>query len=158
MNGDEIIPYDTTGGYDVQMNTIGAINVGNSIAWGQTPVTGRAYAFGAVVTKSKYWNQGPLSPVRSLADCGPRGTWFEPWPGRLRCGLIQVGFTPCLLLDKPQEVGDVRLTWTDCDEAGDYVVSNVLSARDLASRLDNINTTILHTSTCTRPPIELLHF
>ena len=27
---------------------------------------------------------------------------------------------------------DVRLTWTDCDEAGDYVVPNVLSPSDLA--------------------------
>ena len=26
---------------------------------------------------------------------------------------------------------DVRLTWRDCDEAGDYVVPNVLSPRDL---------------------------
>ena len=26
---------------------------------------------------------------------------------------------------------DGRSTWTDCDEAGDYVVSNVLSPRDL---------------------------
>ena len=29
---------------------------------------------------------------------------------------------------------DVRLTWTDCDVAGDYVVPNVLSPRDLVSR------------------------
>ena len=28
---------------------------------------------------------------------------------------------------------DVRLLWTDCDEAGDYVVPNVLSPRDLVS-------------------------
>ena len=33
---------------------------------------------------------------------------------------------------------DVRLTWTDCDEAGDYVVPNVLSPRDLVSRPDNM--------------------
>ena len=33
---------------------------------------------------------------------------------------------------------DVRLTSTDCDEAGDYAVPNVLSARDLVSRPDNI--------------------
>ena len=29
---------------------------------------------------------------------------------------------------------DVGLTWIDCDEAGDYFVSNVLSLRDLVSR------------------------
>ena len=31
---------------------------------------------------------------------------------------------------------DGRLTWTDCDEAGDYVVPNVLSPRDLVFRPD----------------------
>ena len=30
-------------------------------------------------------------------------------------------------------------TWTDCDEAGDYVVPNVLSPRDLVFRPDNID-------------------
>ena len=40
---------------------------------------------------------------------------------------------------------DVRLTWTDCDEAGDYVVPNVLSSRGLVSRPDNMNETVLHT-------------
>ena len=34
---------------------------------------------------------------------------------------------------------DGRPTWTDCDEAGDYVVPNVLSARDLVSRPDNMD-------------------
>ena len=42
---------------------------------------------------------------------------------------------------------DVRLTWTDCDEAGDYVVPNVLSPRDLVSRPDNMDQTVLHTYT-----------
>ena len=37
---------------------------------------------------------------------------------------------------------DVRLTWTDCDEAGD--VPNVLRPRDLVSRPDNMNETVLH--------------
>ena len=41
----------------------------------------------------------------------------------------------------------VRLAWTDCDEAGDYVVPNVLSPRDLVSRPDNMNETVLHTTT-----------
>ena len=40
---------------------------------------------------------------------------------------------------------DVRLTWTDCDEAGDYVVSNVFSPRDLLLRPDNMDETVLHT-------------
>ena len=40
---------------------------------------------------------------------------------------------------------DVQLTWTDCDKAGDYVVRNVLSPRDLVSRPDNMDETVLHT-------------
>ena len=40
---------------------------------------------------------------------------------------------------------DGRLTWTDCDEAGDYVVPNVLSPRDLVSRSDNMDETVPHT-------------
>ena len=42
---------------------------------------------------------------------------------------------------------EVRLTWTDCDEAGDYVVPNVLSPRDPVSRPDNMNETVLHVHT-----------
>ena len=41
---------------------------------------------------------------------------------------------------------DVRLTWKDSDdEGGDYAVSNVLSSRDLVSRPDNMDETVLHT-------------
>ena len=40
---------------------------------------------------------------------------------------------------------DVRLTSTDCDEAGDYAVPNVLNPRDLVSRPDNMDQTVLHT-------------
>ena len=40
---------------------------------------------------------------------------------------------------------DGRPTWTDCDEAGDYVVPNVLSPRDLISRPDNMDETVPHT-------------
>ena len=40
---------------------------------------------------------------------------------------------------------DGRPTWTDCDEAGDYVVPNVLSPRDLVSRPDLIDETVPHT-------------
>ena len=40
---------------------------------------------------------------------------------------------------------DGRPTWTDCDEAGDYVVPNVLSPRDLVSRPDKMDETVPHT-------------
>ena len=43
-----------------------------------------------------------------------------------------------------QEAVDVQLTWTDCDEAGDYVVPNVLTPRDLVSKPDNMDETVLH--------------
>ena len=39
---------------------------------------------------------------------------------------------------------DRRPTWTDCDEAGDYVVPKVLSPRDLVSRPDNMDETVPH--------------
>ena len=45
---------------------------------------------------------------------------------------------------------DVRLPWTDCKEAGDYVEPNVLCPRDLVSRPDNLDKTVLHTSTDSR--------
>ena len=37
---------------------------------------------------------------------------------------------------------DERPTWTDCDEAGDHVVPNVLSPRDLVFRPDNMDETV----------------
>ena len=40
---------------------------------------------------------------------------------------------------------DRRPTWTDCDEAGDYVVPNVLSPRDLVFKPDNMDETVPHT-------------
>ena len=40
---------------------------------------------------------------------------------------------------------DERPIWTDCDEAGDCVVPNVLSPRDLVSRPDNMDETVPHT-------------
>ena len=36
----------------------------------------------------------------------------------------------------------VRQTWTDRDEAGDYVVPNVLSLRDLVLRPDRMDETV----------------
>ena len=50
---------------------------------------------------------------------------------------------------------DVQLTWTDCDKAGDYVVPNVLSPRDLVARPDNMDETVLHTFLVLR--IDLIH-
>ena len=44
---------------------------------------------------------------------------------------------------------DGRPTWTDCDEAGDYVVPNVLSPRDLVFRPDNMDETVPHTQSPT---------
>ena len=40
---------------------------------------------------------------------------------------------------------DVRLTWIDCDEARDNLVPNVISPRDLVSRPDNMDETVIHT-------------
>ena len=40
---------------------------------------------------------------------------------------------------------DGRPTWTDCDEAGDSAVPNVLSPRDLVFRPDNMDETVPHT-------------
>ena len=40
---------------------------------------------------------------------------------------------------------DGRPTWTDCDEAGDNAVPNVLSPRDLVFRPDNMDETVPHT-------------
>ena len=50
---------------------------------------------------------------------------------------------------------DGRPTWTYCDEAGDYVVPNVLSPRDLVSRPDNMGETVLHTQL--RADMEIQH-
>ena len=42
---------------------------------------------------------------------------------------------------------DGRPIWTDCDEAGDYVVPYVLRRRDLVFRPDNMDETVPHTMT-----------
>ena len=44
---------------------------------------------------------------------------------------------------------DGRPTWTDCDDAGDYVVPNVLSPRDLGFT-DNMDEPVPHTHNETR--------
>ena len=51
--------------------------------------------------------RGRTGAVVMASDFGPRGPWFEPWPGAVPCSLEQVTFTPCLLLVKP------RKRWTD---------------------------------------------
>ena len=48
---------------------------------------------------------------------------------------------------------DGRPTWTDCDEAGDYVVPNVLSPRDLVSRPDIMDETVPHIPMVRRPSV-----
>ena len=73
----------------------------------------------------------------SVEDYGPRGPWFEIWPGHRSLW----SHYPCLVLVKAV---DIQLTWTDCEEAVDYVVPNVLSPRDLVSRPDNMDKTVLH--------------
>ena len=37
-----------------------------------------------------------------------------------------------------------RPTWTDCEEAGDYIVPYVLSPWDVVSRPDNMDETVTH--------------
>ena len=54
-----------------------------------------------------------------VADYGPRVPWFETWPG-------------------------YPGTQETCDEAGDCVVPNVLTPRDLVSKPDNMDETLLH--------------
>ena len=49
---------------------------------------------------------------------------------------------------------DGLLTWTNCDEAGDYVVPNVLSPRDLVSRPYNMDETVLSSRTLLRGGIK----
>ena len=51
---------------------------------------------------------------------------------------------------------DGRPTWTDCDEAGDYLVPNVLSPRDLVSRPDKMDETVPHTHIVCLDSIEKL--
>ena len=51
---------------------------------------------------------------------------------------------------------DGRPTWTDCDEAGDYVVPNVLSPRDLVFRPDNMDETVPHTHICAAESFNLI--
>ena len=51
---------------------------------------------------------------------------------------------------------DVRPTWTDFDEAGNYILPNVLSPRDLVFRPDNMDKTVLHTAHSEPSHLDLL--
>ena len=79
---------------------------------------------------------------RRISDQGVPGS--NPGRCTFRCGLEQVTFT-LLSTGWTQEAVDGRPTWTDCDEAGDYVVPNVLSPRNLVFRPDNMDETVPHT-------------
>ena len=50
---------------------------------------------------------------------------------------------------------DGRPTWTDGDEAEDYVVPNVLSPRDLVFRPDNMDETVPHTQSRNFQPLTI---
>ena len=52
---------------------------------------------------------------------------------------------PCLVLVEPRKRWTDDRLRTDCDEAGDNVVPNVLSPRDLVFRPDNMDETVPHT-------------
>ena len=82
--------------------------------------------------------------VGRISDQGVPGS--NPGRCTFRCGLEQVTST-LLSTGLTQEAVDGRPTWTDCDEAGDYVVPNVLSPRDLVFRPDNMDETVPHTGT-----------
>ena len=51
---------------------------------------------------------------------------------------------------------DGRPTWTDCEKAGDSVVPNVFSPRDLVSRPDNMDETEPHSTNLLRPDFSLM--
>ena len=78
---------------------------------------------------------------RRISDQGVPGS--NPGRCTFRCGLEQVTFT-LLSTGWTQEAVDGRPTWRDCDEAGDYVVPNVFSPRDLVFRPDNMDETVPH--------------
>ena len=47
---------------------------------------------------------------------------------------------------------DGRPTWTDCDEARDYVVPNELNPRGLVSRPDKMDETVPHNCVLAHKP------
>ena len=79
----------------------------------------------------------------AVADFGQMGPWFETWPGRRSLWPFASNIYPLLITGKTQEAVDVRLTRTDCDKAGDYVVPHMLCPRDLVSSPKNMDKTAL---------------
>ena len=92
-------------------------------------------------------DKGRTGAVVSVADYEPRGPSFETRSGRRSLWPWSSHIYPLLSTGLTQEPVDVRLTWTDHDEVGDYVVPNVVSPRDLhvVFRPDNMDETVIHT-------------
>ena len=88
--------------------------------------------------------EGRSGVVDRASDFGPRGPWFDSPPVHIALWPWASHIYPLLSTGLTQEVVDGRQTWTDCDEAGDYVVPNVLSPRDLVSRPDIMDETTTH--------------
>ena len=78
------------------------------------------------------------------SDFGPRGPWFESRPVCLSLWPSASHIYPLLNTGLTQVEVDRRPIWTDCDKAGDYVVPNLLSPRDLVSRPDHMDETVPH--------------
>ena len=79
-----------------------------------------------------------------VSDFRPRGPWFDSPPMHISLWPWASHIYPLLSTGLTQEAVDGRPTWTDCDEARDYVVPNVLSPRDLVSRPDIMDETVPH--------------
>ena len=80
----------------------------------------------------------------SVADYGVPGS--RPGRGTVCCDLEQVTFTHCLVLVKPRKPWTddwLGLTVTRLETTSVYVVPNELSPRDLVSRSDNMDETVL---------------
>ena len=90
---------------------------------------------------------------RRISDQGVPG--LNPGWCTFRCGLEHVTYT-LLSTCCTKEAVNGRPTWTDCDEAGDYVVPNVLNPRDLVFRTDNMDETVPHIS-CISCPFNRKH-
>ena len=76
---------------------------------------------------------------------------FPPFPRRLALKYHQIHVASKLSTLQVCETNtttfkDLRLTLTDCDEAEDYVLPNVLSPRDLVFRPDIMDETVTSSS------------
>ena len=99
----------------------------------------------SLTVQSLFWGGLAQWLASQTTDQGVTGS--RPGRGTVCFGFEQVTFTHCLELSlvKP------RKPWTDdwlglTDEAGDYVVHNVLRPRDLVSGHDNMDETVLSSS------------